>query len=70
MKQMRFKTSLKCGGCVQNIAGGMNALKGVENWKVDLTSMDRILEVTGDPSLEPEIIRIVTAAGYQISMID
>ena len=48
----------------------MNEIKGISNWKVDMNSNDKVLEVEADASIEAEIIRAVTGAGYQITRLD
>jgi copper chaperone len=66
MQTMRFKTSLKCGGCVETISGVLNSLKGIVSWKVNLDDPDRTLEIITDTATEEEIIEAVKLKGYRI----
>jgi copper chaperone CopZ len=69
MNTLKFKTSLKCGGCVSAISGGMNSIAGENNWSVDLDSVDKTLIVNLDESQSAQIEEAVKKAGYQISRL-
>jgi copper chaperone len=60
----RFKTNIKCGGCIQTVKPFLDGLKEINNWQVDLGSPDRILSVDGDIA-EDKVIQAIQAAGYQ-----
>lgn len=45
MTIMKFKTNVKCQGCVDRIAELFTKNKEISSWKVDLTSDDKILTV-------------------------
>jgi copper chaperone len=62
----KFKTNIKCGGCIATVTPHLNALDGVENWKVDLESPDRVLTVESNGATESQIMNSVTTAGYKI----
>ena len=62
----KFKTNIKCGGCIATVTPHLNALDGVENWKVDLESPDRVLTVESNGATESQIMDSVTTAGYKI----
>lgn len=62
----KFKTNIKCGGCIATVTPHLNALEGVENWKVDLESPDRVLTVESNGATESQIMNSVTTAGYKI----
>jgi copper chaperone len=64
METLKFKTNLKCSGCVDAVKENMNALNNVANWEVDLTSTDKILSVVGDVNQE-EVTKAFEKAGYQ-----
>lgn len=62
----KFKTNIKCGGCIATVTPHLNALEGVGNWKVDLESPDRVLTVESNGATESQIMNSVTTAGYKI----
>jgi copper chaperone len=61
---MKFKTNIKCGGCIQTVRPFLEGLKEIKNWQVDLASPDRILSVDGDVTPE-KVIQAIQAAGYR-----
>jgi copper chaperone len=48
MEQLKFKTNIKCGGCVAKVKPYLDNLKEVKSWNVDLASADRLLTVEGE----------------------
>lgn len=73
MQTLKFKTSLKCNGCVNAIKPGIDAIKEIKSWRVFLDVQDKTLEVDFDDSSEIEITnkvqKILTKAGYLIEKI-
>lgn len=69
METIKFKTNIKCGGCVATVTPFLNADESIENWQVDLESADRILTVITDQSAE-EVAELVKKAGYNAQEIN
>jgi copper chaperone len=63
-----FRTNIKCGGCVSKVKPYLDAIKGMNSWKVDLASPDRLLEIDGEVSVE-DVIKALSAAGYRADQI-
>lgn len=63
METIKFKTNIKCGGCIAAVTPFLTADNGIEKWAVDLQSPDRILSVETDKSAE-EVADVVKKAGY------
>lgn len=70
MRTFRFKTNLKCSGCVETITPWLNNISTVVGWKVDLQQPDAILEVEAETDIAPLVIKSVQAAGYKIEEIN
>jgi copper chaperone len=66
---MKFKTNIKCGGCIQTVKPFLEGLKEIKNWQVDLSSPDRILSVEGDIA-EEKVIQAIQAAGYRAEKLN
>ncbi len=65
MKQLKFKTNIKCGGCIATVKPHLDQLEGLGNWSVDTAHPEKILTVETD-SLSPEIIiETIQSAGYK-----
>lgn len=69
METLRFKTSLKCGGCIKAITPGLESLQGIEKWSVDLENPDKVLEVEASEDVSDQVIESVKKAGYLISQL-
>lgn len=67
-KQMQFKTTINCGGCVAKVTPLLNGTEGIESWSVDTVNPDKILTVT---SALPEetVMETVKKAGFKIEPI-
>ena len=69
METLRFKTSLKCGGCIRAITPGLESLNTIDKWNVDLESPDKTLEIIATEDISDKVIESVKKAGYQISRL-
>jgi len=73
MKTLKFKTSLKCNGCVNAIKPHLDKVEGIVSWNVDLKSPNKIVEVTTDTASVEEIQKAIEAAisdaGYSVELI-
>lgn len=69
MKTLKFKTNIKCGGCVAAVAPHLDELTGENNWSVDLADERRVLTVSADVSAK-EIEEALTKAGYKGEKIE
>lgn len=66
MKTLKFKTNIKCSGCIAAVTPHMNAAKTISNWSVDTTNPSKILTVQGEDLSEAEVIEQITKAGYTL----
>jgi copper chaperone len=64
MEQLKFKTTLKCSGCVEKVTPHLNEAAGQGNWEVDLTNPSRILTITANGN-EAKIKEAMEKAGYK-----
>lgn len=70
MKTLKFKTNIKCGGCIAAVTPHLNAAETVTNWSVDTADIKKILTVEGENLSEAEVIEKVTKAGFTIEKTD
>lgn len=68
MNTIKFKTNIKCGGCLATVTPHLNKTAGENNWQVDLSDPQRILTVESDKS-ENEIIAVVKEAGFEAETV-
>ena len=69
MGTLKFKTSLKCGGCINAIKPGLESLDLAGKWTVDLESADKTLSVEAPEEMAEKILDSVKKAGYLISLL-
>jgi copper chaperone len=68
MSEQKFKTTIKCAGCVAKVTPFLNEAVGESNWKVDYENPDKLLTVTqGDD--KSKVIQALEKAGYKAEPI-
>ncbi|OQP49948.1 heavy-metal-associated domain-containing protein [Niastella populi] len=71
METVKFKTTIKCSGCVATVTPGLDEAVGANNWQVDLQSPEKILSVnTTDKEKEKEVIQKLQEVGYKAVKVD
>lgn len=69
MPQFKFKTSIKCGGCISTVTPFIQQIEGVKSWEVDLISPDRILSVELENNETGPLELAIRQAGYSIEKL-
>jgi copper chaperone len=70
METLKFKTNIKCGGCIATVTPTLDTLEGVAKWEVDTTNPDKMLTVESDNRLTAnDIIRALKTKGYNAEKI-
>lgn len=64
MESLKFKTTIKCSGCVNKVTPFLNEALGEDNWEVDYNNPQKILTVVGEPD-KSKVIQAVEKAGYK-----
>jgi copper chaperone len=67
---MKFKTNIKCNGCIAQVSPALNEAAGISHWEVDTGNEDKILTVHSEGISESEIENAVQKAGFNIEVID
>lgn len=70
MNTYRFKTNLKCSGCVKVVSPLLDSILEIENWEINLESDNKTLEVESKSDVSDLVIETIKKAGYQISRLD
>ncbi len=74
MKSFKFKSNIKCGGCIATVTPLFNSESRIDSWEVDLNSADKILTVTTEESEINNVKELIEAtigtAGYKIEPLD
>lgn len=69
-KELKFKTNINCGGCIEKVMPYLNAAAGAGHWKVDTSIKDKILTVEAGTVAPDVIMEAVEKAGYKIEMLN
>ena len=69
MKESKFKTNIKCMGCVEKVKPFLNDLDEVIEWNVDVTNPEKILLVKTIEDINDDIQAAVKAAGFNSELV-
>ena len=69
MNTLKFKTNVKCDGCIATVTPHLNKVKGIVSWNVDTTDPLRILTVETEELSAETIVLVMKNAGYQADLI-
>jgi copper chaperone CopZ len=71
METMKFKTTIKCSGCVANVTPALNEVAGERNWEVDIAVPEKILTISSEQGIPAEkVIAAIDRAGYKAERLD
>ena len=71
MNTLKFKTNIKCSGCIAAATSVLNEVIGKNNWTVDTSVPEKTLTVNAGESIdEQDVIIAVNEAGYTAEKID
>lgn len=68
METIKFKTTIKCSGCVAKVTPFLNEALGEGKWEVNLDDPARVLSVTGEKD-ESKVVKALEKAGYKAERI-
>lgn len=68
MPTFKFKTNIKCSGCMDRVTPVLNGNTGIKKWEVNILEPDKILRVETELTAA-EIQRVVEKAGYKAFLL-
>ena len=69
METLKFKSTIKCTGCLANVTPFLNDTQGIETWEVDLKNPEKILTVNSTGATAEDITRAIGNAGYTAEQV-
>ncbi len=70
METLKFKTNIKCSGCVAQVTPHLNAVEEIAGkWQVDILNPDKILTVEKGKVPTTQIKEAVQKAGFTIEQV-
>lgn len=70
MKTLKFKTTIKCSGCLAKVTPFLNEEQSIEKWDVNIYTPEKTLTVETTNEDAEKIIKAVEKAGFQIEPIN
>lgn len=65
METLKFKTNIKCTGCVAKVTPFLDDEKGIEKWDVDIFNPEKILSIETNSINSDKIIETIEKAGFK-----
>ena len=70
MKTLKFKTNIKCGGCIATVSPFLNKVPEISSWTVDTATPEKILTVEAGEELQDEaVVSTLEKAGFTATAI-
>ena len=70
METIKFKTTIKCSGCIAKATPFLDETVGKDNWMVDIQNPDKVLTVVKDTNFnEDDVINAVQKAGFKVEKV-
>lgn len=69
---MKFKTNAKCAGCSSAILGAVRSRFPNQEWSLDLSTEDKVLEMHGvpdDAEKAAQVVKTIEKTGFKGSWI-
>lgn len=65
METLKFKTNIKCGGCIATVTPFLNNIPEITKWEVDTNNPEKILTVEASDELNATtVVNTLEKAGY------
>ncbi len=68
METLKFKTNIKCGGCIATVTPYLNDQQAISSWAVDTNSPEKVLTIEGDLSAAT-VVETLKKAGFTAEKI-
>jgi copper chaperone len=68
--ELKFKSNIKCAGCIAKVKPLFDQIEELEKWEVDIFTPNKILTIKGSEGIENEVRVAVLAAGFTIDKME
>ncbi len=69
MNELKFKTNIKCDGCIAKVTPALNETVGQNNWTVDIQNPAKVLTIKNDAAKKDQVIEALQKVGYKAEEI-
>lgn len=66
---LKFKTNIKCMGCIAAVTPALNETVGSNNWEVDLSSPEKWLTVSTETADAQMVVAALQEVGYKAETV-
>lgn len=70
METLKFRSTIKCTGCLAKVTPVLDNTEGIEKWEVDLKNPDKVLTVHSNGATAADVRAAVEKAGYVAEAIN
>ena len=70
METLKFKTTIKCSGCLATVTPFLNEESSIEKWDVDIYTPEKTLTVETNEANGEKVMNAVKKAGFEIEKIN
>jgi len=70
MKTIKFKTTIKCSGCLAKVTPFLNDEPTIEKWDVNIYTAEKTLSVESNNGDTQQVINAVEKAGFKIELLN
>jgi len=70
MKTIKFKTTIKCSGCLAKVTPFLNDEPTIEKWDVNIRTSEKTLTVESNNGDTEQVIKAVEKAGFKIELLN
>jgi copper chaperone len=71
MEMIKFRTTIKCSGCVATVTPVLDEKVGKGNWQVDIQSPEKFLTITpGEPVNVAQLAKAIESVGYKLENVN
>lgn len=68
MEVLKFKTNIKCGGCIATVTPFLNKAVGEGHWQVDVQTPDKVL--TAEANSVSTVKQAIEKAGFKAELLN
>ncbi len=69
MKTLKFRSNIKCSGCINKVTPHLNNEQGIVKWSVDILTPEKTLTVDAENIDAEDVIEAVKKAGFKAEQI-
>ena len=69
MDTLKFKTTIKCGGCLIKAQNALELIDGIIEWNVDLESPQKTLTISTEKDIAQILIESLEEKDFEVEQI-